>query len=132
MAASARLDYVAPWWTYWLHNFPHLDLSFKPVDGTFRPEQGNYQQVGTRLCIARPEKSAHCLARDGFRPARFLLLHLSLDRAGYLRVIVFLHFMIDMMLLSKVTLQAVSGKLHGGNCRELSAPKSRVAEPPPK
>ncbi|XP_019740395.1 protein tweety homolog 2-like [Hippocampus comes] len=52
MAASARLDYVAPWWTYWLHNFPHFDLSFKPVDGTFRPEQGNYQQsVAVLACV---------------------------------------------------------------------------------
>ncbi|XP_061606101.1 protein tweety homolog 2-like isoform X1 [Phyllopteryx taeniolatus] len=42
--ATARLDYVAPWWTYWLHHFPHLDLSFKPVDGAFRPEQDDYQQ----------------------------------------------------------------------------------------
>uniref|UniRef100_A0A672Y9F2 Protein tweety homolog n=1 Tax=Sphaeramia orbicularis TaxID=375764 RepID=A0A672Y9F2_9TELE len=32
--ATARLDYIAPWWTYWLHNFPHLSFFFKPVDST--------------------------------------------------------------------------------------------------
>lgn len=44
--ATARLDYVAPWWTYWLHNFPHFDFLFQSVDNTFRPEEANYQQVG--------------------------------------------------------------------------------------
>uniref|UniRef100_A0A667W8V8 Protein tweety homolog n=1 Tax=Myripristis murdjan TaxID=586833 RepID=A0A667W8V8_9TELE len=42
--ATARLDYIAPWWTYWLHNFPHLNFSFLPVDNTFRPEETSYQQ----------------------------------------------------------------------------------------
>uniref|UniRef100_A0A6Q2XZW7 Protein tweety homolog n=1 Tax=Esox lucius TaxID=8010 RepID=A0A6Q2XZW7_ESOLU len=42
--ATARLDYVAPWWTYWMHNFPHFNLSFQPVENTFRPEEANYQQ----------------------------------------------------------------------------------------
>lgn len=46
--ATARLDYVAPWWTYWLHNFPHVDFLFQPVDNAFRPEEQNYQQVGGR------------------------------------------------------------------------------------
>ncbi|XP_057673327.1 protein tweety homolog 2-like isoform X1 [Corythoichthys intestinalis] len=50
--ATARLDYVAPWWTYWLHNFPHFDFSFKSVDSTFRPEQENYQQsVVVLACV---------------------------------------------------------------------------------
>nr|XP_057905781.1 protein tweety homolog 2-like isoform X1 [Doryrhamphus excisus] len=50
--ATARLDYVAPWWTYWLHNFPHFNFSFKPVDSTFRPEQDDYQQsVVVLACV---------------------------------------------------------------------------------
>lgn len=44
--ASARLDYVAPWWTYWLHNFPHFNFLFQSVDSTFSPEEASYQQVG--------------------------------------------------------------------------------------
>lgn len=42
--ATARLDYVAPWWTYWLHNFPHLNFVFQSVDNTFKPEEPSYQQ----------------------------------------------------------------------------------------
>uniref|UniRef100_A0A8C2ZSR8 Protein tweety homolog n=1 Tax=Cyclopterus lumpus TaxID=8103 RepID=A0A8C2ZSR8_CYCLU len=42
--ATARLDYVAPWWTYWLHNFPHFNLFFQSVDNTFEPEEASYQQ----------------------------------------------------------------------------------------
>ncbi|XP_071778957.1 protein tweety homolog 2-like [Centroberyx gerrardi] len=42
--ATARLDYIAPWWTYWLHNFPHLNFSFQSVGNTFRPEEASYQQ----------------------------------------------------------------------------------------
>lgn len=44
--SSARVDYIAPWWTYWLHNFPHVNLRFQPVDNSFQPEEENYQQVG--------------------------------------------------------------------------------------
>lgn len=42
--ATARVDYVAPWWTYWLHNFPHFNFFFQSVDNTFKPEEGSYQQ----------------------------------------------------------------------------------------
>ncbi|XP_038557953.1 protein tweety homolog 2-like isoform X2 [Micropterus salmoides] len=42
--ATARLDYVAPWWTYWLHNFPHFSFFFQSVDSTFKPEEASYQQ----------------------------------------------------------------------------------------
>uniref|UniRef100_A0A672IZL3 Protein tweety homolog n=1 Tax=Salarias fasciatus TaxID=181472 RepID=A0A672IZL3_SALFA len=42
--ATARLDYVAPWWTYWLHNFPHFNFFFQSVDNTFKPEEASYQQ----------------------------------------------------------------------------------------
>ncbi|KAJ3600203.1 hypothetical protein NHX12_031189 [Muraenolepis orangiensis] len=43
--AAARLDYIAPWWTYWLHTFPHLNFSFQVTDNTFRPEDETYQQA---------------------------------------------------------------------------------------
>ncbi|XP_041076757.1 protein tweety homolog 2-like isoform X1 [Polyodon spathula] len=42
--STARVDYIAPWWTYWLHNFPHVNLRFKPVDSSFNPQEENYQQ----------------------------------------------------------------------------------------
>uniref|UniRef100_A0A3P8S1V2 Protein tweety homolog n=1 Tax=Amphiprion percula TaxID=161767 RepID=A0A3P8S1V2_AMPPE len=42
--ATARLDYVAPWWTYWLHNFPHFNFLFQSVDSTFKPGEASYQQ----------------------------------------------------------------------------------------
>ncbi|XP_043084480.1 protein tweety homolog 2-like [Puntigrus tetrazona] len=42
--ASSRQDYIAPWWTYWLHNFPHLNFNFQAVDNTFKPEDASYQQ----------------------------------------------------------------------------------------
>ncbi|XP_049417868.1 protein tweety homolog 2-like [Epinephelus fuscoguttatus] len=42
--ATARLEYVAPWWTYWLHNFPHFNFFFQSVDNTFKPEEASYQQ----------------------------------------------------------------------------------------
>ncbi|KAI5619227.1 protein tweety-like 2-like isoform X1, partial [Silurus asotus] len=42
--ASARQDYVAPWWTYWLHNFPHVDFHFHTVESAFKPGEVSYQQ----------------------------------------------------------------------------------------
>ncbi|TRY89939.1 hypothetical protein DNTS_032921 [Danionella cerebrum] len=42
--ASSRQDYIAPWWTYWLHNFPHLNFNLQTVDNTFKPEDAGYQQ----------------------------------------------------------------------------------------
>uniref|UniRef100_A0A8K9X5P0 Protein tweety homolog n=1 Tax=Oncorhynchus mykiss TaxID=8022 RepID=A0A8K9X5P0_ONCMY len=42
--SSIREDYMAPWWTYWLHNFPHVNLNFQPIDNTFTPQDQNYQQ----------------------------------------------------------------------------------------
>ncbi|KAL6476946.1 hypothetical protein MHYP_G00154450 [Metynnis hypsauchen] len=51
--ASARQGYIAPWWTYWLHNFPHLNFSFQPVDSSFKPGQVDYQQSLIFLaCVA--------------------------------------------------------------------------------
>lgn len=46
--SSARVDYTAPWWIFWLHSFPHIDLRFQPVDNSFQPEEENYQQVSGR------------------------------------------------------------------------------------
>ncbi|XP_024920528.1 protein tweety homolog 2-like isoform X2 [Cynoglossus semilaevis] len=42
--ATARLDYVPPWWTYWLHNFPHFTFLLQSTDNTFKPEEASYQQ----------------------------------------------------------------------------------------
>uniref|UniRef100_A0A3Q3X8T0 Protein tweety homolog n=1 Tax=Mola mola TaxID=94237 RepID=A0A3Q3X8T0_MOLML len=51
--SSARVDYTAPWWTFWLHSFPHIDLRFQPVDNSFQPEEENYQQSLIFLgCVA--------------------------------------------------------------------------------
>uniref|UniRef100_A0A4W4GPA2 Protein tweety homolog n=1 Tax=Electrophorus electricus TaxID=8005 RepID=A0A4W4GPA2_ELEEL len=51
--AFARQDYIAPWWTYWLHNFPHINFNFHAVDNTFKPEEVNYQQSLVVLaCVA--------------------------------------------------------------------------------
>nr|XP_055031869.1 protein tweety homolog 2 isoform X4 [Misgurnus anguillicaudatus] len=44
MMSSARVDYIAPWWTYWLNQFPHVNLRFQPLDHTFKPQDENYQQ----------------------------------------------------------------------------------------
>lgn len=69
--AAARLDYVAPWWTYWLHNFPHFDYLFQPVDNAFRPEEQSYQQVGGR---------ARGISNASHRPKRVCaLFNLILD-----------------------------------------------------
>ncbi|CAL8287347.1 unnamed protein product [Boreogadus saida] len=43
--ATARLEYIAPWWTFWLHNFPHFNFTFQLTDNTFRPEDASYQQA---------------------------------------------------------------------------------------
>ncbi|XP_046888312.1 protein tweety homolog 2 isoform X2 [Hypomesus transpacificus] len=51
--SSARVEYIAPWWTYWLHNFPHINLRLQPVDNNFNPEDENYQQSLIFLgCVA--------------------------------------------------------------------------------
>lgn len=51
--SSARVDYIAPWWTYWLHQFPHVNLRFQPLDHTFKPHDENYQQSLIFLgCVA--------------------------------------------------------------------------------
>uniref|UniRef100_A0A4W5LUR3 Protein tweety homolog n=1 Tax=Hucho hucho TaxID=62062 RepID=A0A4W5LUR3_9TELE len=51
--SSIRDDYIAPWWTYWLHNFPHVNLNFQPIDNTFTPQDQSYQQSLIFLgCVA--------------------------------------------------------------------------------
>lgn len=80
--ATARLDYVAPWWTYWLHNFPHVDFLLQPVDNTFRPEQESYQQVGGRAADARViSNHSHFLKKRvivHFKTAKFFVFSLPL------------------------------------------------------
>ncbi|XP_056627033.1 protein tweety homolog 2 isoform X2 [Triplophysa dalaica] len=51
--SSARVDYIAPWWTYWLNQFPHVNLRFQSLDHTFKPQDENYQQSLIFLgCVA--------------------------------------------------------------------------------
>ncbi|XP_034046772.1 protein tweety homolog 2-like [Thalassophryne amazonica] len=50
--ATARLNYVAPWWSYWLHSFPHITLFFQSTDETFKPEEASYQQSLILLACA--------------------------------------------------------------------------------
>lgn len=67
--SSAPGDYIAPWWTYWLHNFPHINLRFQPVDNSFQPGEENYQQVsegrrrgvGLRSLIKKPHRSDYTI-----------------------------------------------------------------------
>ncbi|XP_069786288.1 protein tweety homolog 2 isoform X2 [Narcine bancroftii] len=42
---ASRFDYIAPWWTYWLHNFPHVNLRLETADNTFNPQDEDYQQT---------------------------------------------------------------------------------------
>ncbi|KAM9296783.1 protein tweety homolog 2 [Gastrophryne carolinensis] len=43
-AAAARLEYIAPWWVYWLHRTPHLELSLQPRSSDFNPGDPGYRQ----------------------------------------------------------------------------------------
>ncbi|XP_028675897.1 protein tweety homolog 2 [Erpetoichthys calabaricus] len=66
---SARVEYIAPWWTYWLHNFPHINLRFQPVEDTFNPEDEDYQQsLMFLLCVAAAGLGVNLL---------FLVIYLS-------------------------------------------------------
>nr|DBA27589.1 TPA: hypothetical protein GDO54_008063 [Pyxicephalus adspersus] len=42
--AAARVEYITPWWVYWLHNIPHLDLSLQPRTADFQPGESGYRQ----------------------------------------------------------------------------------------
>ncbi|KAG8446473.1 hypothetical protein GDO86_014072 [Hymenochirus boettgeri] len=44
MAAAARVEYIAPWWVYWLHNIPHVDFSLRQGNDEFNPKDPGYQQ----------------------------------------------------------------------------------------
>uniref|UniRef100_A0A8C6VAL3 Protein tweety homolog n=1 Tax=Naja naja TaxID=35670 RepID=A0A8C6VAL3_NAJNA len=44
MLLAARAEYLAPWWTSWLHGLPHLSFSLRPVPNAFRPRDDDYQQ----------------------------------------------------------------------------------------
>ncbi|KAM4664017.1 protein tweety homolog 2 [Discoglossus pictus] len=43
--AAARVEYIAPWWVYWLHNLPHLELSLQPRSSEFNPTDPGYRQT---------------------------------------------------------------------------------------
>ncbi|KAM4692424.1 protein tweety homolog 2 [Rhinophrynus dorsalis] len=42
--AAARVEYITPWWVYWLHNLPHLDLTLRQESSDFNPTDSGYQQ----------------------------------------------------------------------------------------
>ncbi|XP_069807631.1 protein tweety homolog 2 [Dendropsophus ebraccatus] len=42
--AAARVEYITPWWVYWLHNIPHLELSLKPRSSDFNPTDPGYRE----------------------------------------------------------------------------------------
>ncbi|XP_053495668.1 protein tweety homolog 2-like isoform X2 [Ictalurus furcatus] len=42
--SSSELDYIPPWWIYWLHQFPHINLRLQQINNTFNPQEENYQQ----------------------------------------------------------------------------------------
>ncbi|KAM5134875.1 protein tweety homolog 2 [Mantella aurantiaca] len=42
--AAARVEYITPWWVYWLHNIPHLDLTLQPQSADFQPGEPGYRQ----------------------------------------------------------------------------------------
>ncbi|XP_055006202.1 protein tweety homolog 2 [Boleophthalmus pectinirostris] len=51
--SADRVDYIAPWWTYWLHNFPHINLRLQPADSSFQPQNEEYQQtLAFFACVA--------------------------------------------------------------------------------
>nr|XP_033817812.1 protein tweety homolog 2 isoform X2 [Geotrypetes seraphini] len=67
--APARVDYVAPWWIYWLHSLPHLDFALRPVDSTFQPGRTSYQQSLVFLVAV----AAICLGVNLFALVVYLL-----------------------------------------------------------
>ncbi|KAL7869709.1 hypothetical protein AOLI_G00136970 [Acnodon oligacanthus] len=63
MSSSARVDYIAPWWTYWLHNFPHVNLRLQSIENTFKPQDEDYQQSLMFLfCVAAAGLGLNLLA----------------------------------------------------------------------
>ncbi|XP_057681986.1 protein tweety homolog 2 isoform X3 [Corythoichthys intestinalis] len=42
--SSSRVDYIPPWWTFWLHSFPRYNLELEPVDNDFEPSDWDYLQ----------------------------------------------------------------------------------------
>ncbi|KAM4032429.1 protein tweety homolog 2 [Anomaloglossus baeobatrachus] len=42
--AAARVEYITPWWVYWLHNIPHLELSLRPRSSDFNPTDPGYRE----------------------------------------------------------------------------------------
>uniref|UniRef100_A0A8C5WM41 Protein tweety homolog n=1 Tax=Leptobrachium leishanense TaxID=445787 RepID=A0A8C5WM41_9ANUR len=42
--AATRVEYITPWWVYWLHNLPHVQLNLRPRSSDFQPAEPGYQQ----------------------------------------------------------------------------------------
>ncbi|KAM9462411.1 protein tweety homolog 2-like [Clarias gariepinus] len=61
--SSSELDYIPPWWIYWLHQFPHINLRLQPVNNTLNPQDENYQQSLLFLvCVSAAALGVNLLA----------------------------------------------------------------------
>ncbi|XP_046709089.1 protein tweety homolog 2 isoform X3 [Silurus meridionalis] len=61
--SSSELDYVPPWWIYWLHQFPHINLRLQQINNTFNPQEENYQQSLLFLvCVSSAALGVNLLA----------------------------------------------------------------------
>ncbi|KAI5618717.1 protein tweety-like 2 isoform X3, partial [Silurus asotus] len=61
--STSELDYVPPWWIYWLHQFPHINLRLQQINNTFNPQEENYQQSLLFLvCVSSAALGVNLLA----------------------------------------------------------------------
>ncbi|GAA6065706.1 protein tweety homolog 2 isoform X1 [Tachysurus ichikawai] len=57
------LDYIPPWWIYWLHQFPHINLRLQQINNTFNLQEENYQQSLLFLvCVSSAALGVNLLA----------------------------------------------------------------------
>uniref|UniRef100_A0A803TJK4 Uncharacterized protein n=1 Tax=Anolis carolinensis TaxID=28377 RepID=A0A803TJK4_ANOCA len=67
--------YRASWWTFLLHQAPHINFQFEPVGSEFAPEDWGYQQVSE--C---PLWGGHLTRKPtglGLNPQRWMLSAIS-------------------------------------------------------
>ncbi|XP_060795102.1 protein tweety homolog 2-like isoform X3 [Neoarius graeffei] len=61
--SSSELDYIPPWWIYWLHQFPHINLRLQQINNSFNPQEENYQQSLLFLvCVSSAALGVNLLA----------------------------------------------------------------------
>ncbi|XP_058263287.1 protein tweety homolog 2 isoform X1 [Hemibagrus wyckioides] len=61
--SSSELDYIPPWWIYWLHQFPHINLRLQQINNTFNLQEENYQQSLLFLvCVSSAALGVNLLA----------------------------------------------------------------------